>query len=305
MLISVIIPNWNAGDLLRDAILSIIDDEAVGEIIVVDNASTDGSADRVAALGLPKLVLIRNDQNVGATKARHIAATQARHELIAFLDADDLLSPGALSSARGQLLDNDLDMCSLQMVRLFPDGHTEPFVAPLDETISGQEAFRRTLGGWTVHPMGIMRRDVYLRAISAFEFHGHSDDEVLTRHLFLAAGSVGGVHDLYLYRTSAKQITIDMVIGQARTELAVLQMAVDQRTVTTEPKLRKARNHVVRMLLSLWNRLRRERKSMAVMVPMLRQIVDHRIGWRLSDWRHFLAFTTMRASVPLLNRRKP
>lgn len=305
MLISVIIPNWNAGDLLRDAILSIAADEAVGEIIVIDNASTDGSADRVAGLELPKLVLIRNDHNIGATKARHLAMSHARHELIAFLDADDLLSPGALSNARRRLLDKDLDMCSLQMVRLFPDGHTEPFIAPLDEIISGQEAFRRTLGGWTVHPMGIMRRDVYQRAISAFEFHGHSDDEVLTRHLFLAARLVGGVHDLYLYRTSAKRITIDMVIGQARTELAVLQMAADQRDVTTELRMRKARNHVVRMLLSLWNRLRRERRSMGVMAPMLRQIVGHRIGWAPSDWRHFLAFAAMRASVPILSRREP
>lgn len=305
MSISVIIPNWNAGDLLQDAILSIADDEAVGEIIVVDNASTDGSADRIAALGLPNLILIRNDQNVGAAKARHMAIGKASYDIIAFLDADDLLSPGALGNALRRLIDNDLDMCSLQMVRLFLDGHTEPFVPPLDEIISGQEAFRRTLGGWTVHPMGVMRRVVYQRATDAFVFHGHSDDEVLTRHLFLAARSVSGVHDLYLYRTSAKQITIDMVIGQARTELAVLQMAVDQREATTELRLRKARNLVVHLLLSLWNRLRRERGNMAIMVPMLQQIVGHRIGWRPSDWRHFLAYAAMRASVPLLSQRKP
>lgn len=303
MFISVIIPNWNAGDLLRDAILSIADDSAVGEIIVVDNASTDGSADRLAELDLPQLVLIRNDQNVGATKARHIAVQKASHEIIAFLDADDLLSSGALGNALRRLVDNDLDMCSLQMVRLFPDGHTEPFITPLDEIISGQEAFRRTLGGWTVHPMGIMRRSVYEDATQAFAFHGHSDDEVMTRHLFLSARSVSGVHDLYLYRTSAKNITIDMVIGQARTELAVLQMATDRREMTTEMRLRKARNHVVRMLLSLWNRLRRERGNMAVMTPMLKQIVDHRIGWRPSDWRHFLAFAAMRASVLVLSHR--
>lgn len=303
MSISVIIPNWNAGELLRDAILSIVDDAAVSEIIVVDNASTDGSIDYLTEIETPKLVIIRNDQNVGATKARHIGVQKASHEIIAFLDADDLLSSGALSNALRRLIDNDLDMCSLQMVRLFPDGLTKPFIAPLDEIISGQEAFRRTLGGWTIHPMGIMRRSVYQNATHAFTSHGHSDDEVMTRHLFLASRSVSGVHDLYLYRTSAKQITIDMVIGQARTELAVLQIAVDRRQMTTELRLRKARNHVVRMLLSLWNRLRRERRNMAIMTPMLKQIIEHRIGWRPSDWRHFLAFAAMRASMPLLGHR--
>lgn len=305
MLISVIIPSWNAGSLLREAIHSVIDDEAVGEIIVVDNASTDGSIESLAALKMPKLVLIRNPRNVGATQGRDIAINHARHEIIAFLDADDLLSQDALSNAMRRLVDQNLDMCTLQMVRLFPDGQTKPFIAPLDETISGQEAFRRTLGGWKVQPMGIMRRAVYHRARSGFEFHGHSDDELLTRHLFLAARSVGGVHDLYFYRTSTKQITLDMFIGQARTELAVLQMAVDRREVTTEPCLRKARNHVVRVLLSLWNRHYRERRSMALMSPMLRQIVGYRIGWHPSDWRHFLAFIAMRISVPILSLSKP
>jgi glycosyltransferase involved in cell wall biosynthesis len=74
--ISVIIPNWNAGDLLRDAVMSVNGDLLVSEIIVVDNASTDGSADRLLELGLHKLRLIRNITNIGAAKARNIGVTE-------------------------------------------------------------------------------------------------------------------------------------------------------------------------------------------------------------------------------------
>lgn len=254
MSISVIIPNWNAGDMLREAVLSIADDPAVGEIIVVDNASTDGSADRLAELDLPQLVLICNDQNVGATKARHIAVQRASYEIIAFLDADDLLSTGALSNALRHLIGNDLDICNLQMVRLFPDGHTEPFIAPLDEIISGQEAFRRTLDGWKVHPMGVMRRSIYFNAIDSFTFHGHSDDELLTRHLFLSSKNVGGVKDLYIYRITPKPPTMHMTIGQLKTGLAVLELSLLPSNMVESSILRKQRSSLIRTLLSLLRR---------------------------------------------------
>ncbi len=283
MSISVIIPNWNAGDLLCDAILSIADDTTVGEIIVVDNASTDGSADRLAELDLPQLVLIRNDQNVGATKARHIAVQRASHEIIAFLDADDLLSPGALGNALRHLIDHDLDMCNLQMVRLFPDGHTEPFIAPLDDIISGQEAFRRTLGGWKVHPMGLMRRSVYFHAVKTFAFHGHSDDELLTRHLFLASRSVGGVRDYYIYRITPKMPNIHMAVGQVRTGIAVLELSILPENMVPMKTLQYQRRLLIRVIISIFRRnLRFSLKEKAVL-ELSKSIIDQPIPWKYTD----------------------
>lgn len=303
MSISVIIPNWNAGELLRDAVMSINDDSLVSEIIVVDNASTDGSADCLLDLGLHKLQLIRNDSNFGAAKARHIGVEKSSNELISFLDADDLLSKNALSNSMTSLVEKNLDICILQMFSLFPDGSTSAFVPCLEGVISGQEAFQRTLAGWKIHPMGLMRRDLYKRAIESFRFHGHSDDELLTRHLFLAANRVGSVKDIYYYRANSKPITVEKAIGQASTELKVLALAISQRPAISESLIRKTRNSSIGWLFILWRQLLKEGKSMKVMSSMLRQVIDHRVSWRPSDWRHFMAFAAMCASVPVLSYR--
>lgn len=303
MSISVIIPNWNAGDLLRDAVMSVNDDLLVSEIIVVDNASTDGSADRLLELDLHKLRLIRNITNIGAAKARDIGVSQSINKFVSFLDADDLLSKDALSNAMCCIIDNNLDMCILNMLRLFADNQTKEFVPHLKGIISGREAFQRTLAGWKIHPMGLMRRELYDRAMSSFTFHGHSDDELLTRHLFLAADRVGSVKDNYLYRDNHKPLTAERATGQASTELKVLDLAISQRPEIPESLIRQTRNYSIGLLLILWKQLLKEGKSTRVMSAMLRQVADQRIDWRPSDWRHFLAFSAMRASMPVLSYR--
>lgn len=98
-LISVIIPVYNAEQFLPACLDSVLhQDYPSFEILVIDDGSTDGSAaliDRYAARE-PRIVAL-HQRNAGVSAARNRGLTEARGEYIAFVDADDRVTPSYLS----------------------------------------------------------------------------------------------------------------------------------------------------------------------------------------------------------------
>lgn len=98
--ISIIIVSWNTRDLLSQCIQSVID--GLGkfpyEIIVVDNASSDGSAEMIknTFAGDPHIHLIQNRTNVGFARANNQALKKASGETIALVNSDITLTDDAL-----------------------------------------------------------------------------------------------------------------------------------------------------------------------------------------------------------------
>lgn len=94
-LVSVVLPAYNVRPHVGEAIRSV---QAQGfddlEIIVVDDGSTDGTADFVAE-AFPSVRLFRKP-NGGAATARNLGLREARGRFIAFLDSDDVWLPGKL-----------------------------------------------------------------------------------------------------------------------------------------------------------------------------------------------------------------
>lgn len=97
-LISVVVPLYNKAPYVARALASILAQRASMEIIVVDDGSTDGGAERIAALKDPRITLLRQ-ANAGPGAARNRGLAHASGELIAFLDADDEWLPGYLETA--------------------------------------------------------------------------------------------------------------------------------------------------------------------------------------------------------------
>jgi len=98
-LISVIMPTYNRADMLRGALESLMRQEAGGafsyEIIVVDNASTDGTKAVVHQVAAESPVPVRYyHQDVpGDAPTRNCGVTHARGEWLAFVDDDELAAP--------------------------------------------------------------------------------------------------------------------------------------------------------------------------------------------------------------------
>jgi len=91
--ISVIIPAYNVARFLREAVGSALAQTFRDiEVIVVDDGSTDGSADTLRDLADPRLRVIR-EVHAGSAAARNAGLRLATGELVAFLDADDRWAP--------------------------------------------------------------------------------------------------------------------------------------------------------------------------------------------------------------------
>lgn len=87
--VSVVIVNWNTKDLLLKCIRTIYDDQAgiEIEIIVVDNGSTDGSAEAVRE-NYPEVNVISNGKNLGFAKANNIGIKTAKGKYICLSNSD-------------------------------------------------------------------------------------------------------------------------------------------------------------------------------------------------------------------------
>ena len=93
MKISVIIPVFNAEKFIRKAVESALDQSQTGEILLIDDASPDGSLSICQELEEKhdRVRLLRHDdlQNHGAGAARNLGIRNAKFDYVAFLDADD------------------------------------------------------------------------------------------------------------------------------------------------------------------------------------------------------------------------
>lgn len=97
--ISVVIPTWNAADYLPATLDSIFAQSYDRfEIIVVDDGSTDGTADLISGYG-ERIRCISQENWGGPSRPRNAAIEAARGELICFFDADDLMDPDKLALA--------------------------------------------------------------------------------------------------------------------------------------------------------------------------------------------------------------
>tara|TARA_B100000123_G_scaffold58287_1_gene40607 strand:+ start:97 stop:1146 length:1050 start_codon:yes stop_codon:yes gene_type:complete len=92
--VSIIIPHWNGIDILSECLTSLFKTNHNSyEVIVVDNASTDGSQSWIKST-FPQIKLIENDKNYGYAGGCNIGALEAKGNYLVFLNNDTIQDPG-------------------------------------------------------------------------------------------------------------------------------------------------------------------------------------------------------------------
>ncbi|HZR63530.1 MAG TPA: glycosyltransferase family 2 protein [Terriglobales bacterium] len=105
--ISIVIVGWNARHYLELCLQSLEDapSRRTVEILVVDNASSDGTAEMIAAR-FPHVKLIRSAENLGFSKGNNLAIRQCRGRYIALVNPDVIVLPGCLDALADYLDQN-------------------------------------------------------------------------------------------------------------------------------------------------------------------------------------------------------
>jgi hypothetical protein len=95
--VSVILASYNHGRYVEDAVQSVLDQTSDDlEIIVVDDGSSDDTAERVASFTDERLQLYRLYPNRGACAAMNLALQQTSSDLVAVINSDDVWEPSKL-----------------------------------------------------------------------------------------------------------------------------------------------------------------------------------------------------------------
>jgi hypothetical protein len=136
--ISVLVPVRDEEDRIETCLTSLLDQLSVPdyEVLVLDDASTDRTADIVAAIAAadPRVRLLRSEGPepgwLGKTHACHLLAQAAGGEVLVFVDADVVLAPHAVAAGVDLLRSTGLDLVS-PYPRQLADTWSERLVQPL------------------------------------------------------------------------------------------------------------------------------------------------------------------------------
>lgn len=123
--LSVVIPAFNAESTIADQLAALLRQEwnHEWEVLVIDNGSTDHTADIVAqyALKHPKLRLLDGSGHRGASYARNLGVSKAHGKSIAFCDADDVVGDDWVAAMGSALSTYDLVTGPQELDRLNPE----------------------------------------------------------------------------------------------------------------------------------------------------------------------------------------
>lgn len=100
--VDVVVVSFNRRELLSKCCESIAEIDEVAHLVVVDNASTDGSAEMMRQR-FPEASLICNDRNLGFGRAVNLGAAAGNAPLLLLLNSDAELRPGAYVALRSAL----------------------------------------------------------------------------------------------------------------------------------------------------------------------------------------------------------
>ena len=200
--VSVIIPAYNAERFVRNAVASVANQsERDIEIIVIDDCSSDGTADicRAMAESDGRIRFMQNERNSGVSATRNSGVAAATGEYVAFLDSDDMWKPDKL--ALQLALANKHPECPIFFTAssfISSDGAPYTYTLHVPETVD----FKRLLRQNIISCSSVMARREILLA-HPFMYDGMHEDYAVWLEILRAGTPARGIDDaLLIYRLS-------------------------------------------------------------------------------------------------------
>ena len=154
-LVTVIVPGFNVSEYVDEALASLRSQTLTRwRAILVDDASTDDTGERFAAAAAadPRFVLLTHPVQRGLGAARNSALDLISTPFVAFLDADDVMTPGALELLVTTVTASGSDFVVGAYSRLRPDAVGAYSVSPVQPWVSASTDPARTGTTLTEHP---------------------------------------------------------------------------------------------------------------------------------------------------------
>jgi len=125
-MISFVIVNYNMLAMVKVAIQSLMDSFEINdsEIILIDNASTDGSKEYFESINIPNFQYIYNTKNLGFGKANNLAVDYSSGEIFVFINPDIIVDEKGIDSFVFKKLKNRLDIIAPRII--YPNGKYQP-----------------------------------------------------------------------------------------------------------------------------------------------------------------------------------
>ena len=300
--VSVLIPAFNAAATLLRALDSVaVQDYAPIEVIVVDDASRDDTATLAERYDRLPVRLIRHVDNRGAAAALNTAIEAARHDLIAFLDADDEWLPGKLAAQVAQIVRNpDLVLVATGFAAIGADGGVlfDYGLAPFPH--QGHDFWRNLLVDAAIKKSSVLTRRRLVLAIGGFDpgLRVAEDQDLFLR--LAALGPVGYVHErLVHYHETPGSLTKQATSNDRGIVLPLIERhlaALGARLTTAERRAILARRtgNAAANLLGAGDWFGG--------VPLALRAIAHGDRPAVHLWRLFTTFPPVRAAKRLLRR---
>lgn len=109
--VSVILPNYNGGNFIRDSINSVLSQtHTLLELIIIDDCSFDNSIEIINSFKDHRIKLIKLNNNMGVSNARNIGIKYSTGDYISFIDSDDHWIKKKLETQLNYIKQNNLNL---------------------------------------------------------------------------------------------------------------------------------------------------------------------------------------------------
>jgi hypothetical protein len=211
----------NGEPYIREAVRSVLDQTFDDfELIVVDDASTDATAEVVEGFGDSRIRLLRNESNLGQVASLNRGLREARGEYVARIDADDACLPTRLAR-QVDVLDSEPRVCLVGTWMQAIDERGRR-LARLEKTLDDYVDFvyhTLIMRVYVSHPAAMYRREPVLWVGGYDEATGPSEDKDLWRKLALERYEARIVPEvLVLYRLHDQQLSQTRVAYQRQVD---------------------------------------------------------------------------------------